>query len=173
MSYEHLSQLVAEYLLIHSPDVDISDALSIMPHTQSTWLFESSLSRQAEPDFQITEGLDLNPLFTSPTAFRPATDTAGAELKLFAQAGIHLVHGWLVHPGSDEAYALEREGINDYDSAVAFIAEADFLGGGIVVGGESERGLNGNGGKEWTEEEKRKIKNGMWFRYIPLSKFYK
>lgn len=105
----------------------------------------------------------MNPLFTSPTAFHPATDTAGAELKLFAQAGIHLVHGWLVHPGSDEAYALEREGIKDYDSAVAFIAEADFLGGGIVVGGESGTGLNGNGGREWTEEERRKIKNGMCF----------
>ncbi|KAF9457780.1 hypothetical protein BDZ94DRAFT_1292294 [Collybia nuda] len=146
VSYEHLSQLVAEYLLVHSPDVDISDALSIMPHTQ--------------------KGLDLNPLFTSPTAFHPATDTAGAELKLFAQAGIHLVHGWLVDPGSDEAFALEREGIKDYDSAVAFIAEADFLGGGIVVGGESERGLNGNGNREWTDEEKRKIKNALTIRHF-------
>jgi hypothetical protein len=70
------------------------------------------------------------------------------------------VHGWLVHPGSDEAYALEREGIKDYDSAVAFIAEADFLGGGVVVG---EGGLNGNSGREWTEEERRKIKNGVSF----------
>jgi hypothetical protein len=36
VSYEFLSQLVAEYLLSSSPNVDISSALSIMPLTQST-----------------------------------------------------------------------------------------------------------------------------------------
>lgn len=35
VSYEFLSQLVAEYLLTTSPDVDVSAALSIMPTTQS------------------------------------------------------------------------------------------------------------------------------------------
>ena len=35
VSYEFLSQLVAEYLLASSPDVDISAALSVMPYTQS------------------------------------------------------------------------------------------------------------------------------------------
>jgi hypothetical protein len=40
VSYEFLSQLVAEYLLTSSPGVDISAALSIMPYTQS----ESSFS---------------------------------------------------------------------------------------------------------------------------------
>ena len=39
VSYEFLSQLVAEYLLTTSSDVDISAALSIMPHTQSTSLY--------------------------------------------------------------------------------------------------------------------------------------
>ncbi len=38
VSYEHLCQLVAEYLLLNCPDVDISAALSIMPYTQSTFL---------------------------------------------------------------------------------------------------------------------------------------
>ena len=43
VSYEFLSQLVAEYLLTTSSDVDISAALSIMPHTQSTSLYCSFL----------------------------------------------------------------------------------------------------------------------------------
>jgi hypothetical protein len=38
VSYDYLSQLVAEYLLGTSPDVDISAALSIMPYTLSTAL---------------------------------------------------------------------------------------------------------------------------------------
>lgn len=37
VSYDHLSQLVAEYLLGASPDVDISAALSIMPYTLSKY----------------------------------------------------------------------------------------------------------------------------------------
>ena len=39
VSYEFLSQLVAEYLLNTSPDVDISSALEIMPYTQSECAF--------------------------------------------------------------------------------------------------------------------------------------
>jgi len=39
VSYEFLSQLVAEYLLKSSPDVDISSALEIMPYTQSECVF--------------------------------------------------------------------------------------------------------------------------------------
>lgn len=35
VSYEFLSQLVADYLLKTSPDVDMSAALSVMPMTQS------------------------------------------------------------------------------------------------------------------------------------------
>jgi hypothetical protein len=40
--------------------------------------------------------MDLNPVFTSSTMFRPAT--TGRELVHFASAGIALVHGWLVDP---------------------------------------------------------------------------
>ncbi|KAF6746154.1 hypothetical protein DFP72DRAFT_637193 [Ephemerocybe angulata] len=110
VSYEFLSQLVAESLLLRSPEVDISDALSIMPLTQ--------------------RGMDLNPVFTSPTAFRPGG--SGGELKLFQHVGIKLVHGWLVDPGSQEATALERS--PDYDAAAALIAEVDhFTHGQFVV----------------------------------------
>ncbi len=38
VSYEHLSQLVAEYLLTSCPDIDISAALSVMPATRSEHL---------------------------------------------------------------------------------------------------------------------------------------
>ena len=36
VSYDYLAQLVAEHLLLTSPDVDISAALSIMPLTTRT-----------------------------------------------------------------------------------------------------------------------------------------
>ncbi|PPQ78886.1 hypothetical protein CVT24_012273 [Panaeolus cyanescens] len=112
VSYEFLSQLVAEYLLTSSPDVDISAALSIMPYTQ--------------------KGMDLNPLFTSATSFQPAGTHEGAgELKLFSQAGIQLVHGWLVDPNSPEAPVISK--VKDYDTAVALIAEADHLTNGQFV----------------------------------------
>ncbi|TFK21464.1 hypothetical protein FA15DRAFT_79169 [Coprinopsis marcescibilis] len=109
VSYEFLSHLVAEYLLLCSPDVDVSAALSIMPLTQ--------------------KGMDLNPVFTSSTEFRPSG--LGGELKLFEQVGIRLVHGWLVDPGSQEANALERA--PDYDTAVSLIAEVDHLTHGKFV----------------------------------------
>ncbi|TCD60335.1 hypothetical protein EIP91_010344 [Steccherinum ochraceum] len=110
VSYEHLSQLVGEYLLLTCPDVDISAALSIMPYTR--------------------RGMDLNPLFTGATLFRPAGSTGG-ELKLFSQANIKLVHGWLVDPESPEYPALERT--KDYDSSVNLIVEADHVAKGKLV----------------------------------------
>ncbi|GLB44751.1 putative MINDY deubiquitinase [Lyophyllum shimeji] len=147
VSYEFLSQLVAEYLLVHSPNVDISDALSIMPHTQ--------------------KGLDLNPSFTSPTSFLAATQTAGGELKLFSQAGIDLVHGWLVDPESPEAMAMREEQTEDYDSAVALIAEADYIAGGLLVpiNGNDNMGVaTGRREEEWTDTERRKIRNALTIR---------
>ncbi|KAF9064032.1 hypothetical protein BDP27DRAFT_1334147 [Rhodocollybia butyracea] len=109
VSYEYLSQLVAEHLLMTCPDVDISAALEIMPLTQ--------------------KGMDLNPLFTGAKSFRP--QGLGGELKLFEQVGIDLVHGWLVDPASPEADAVSRT--SDYDSAVMLIAEADHITKGRFV----------------------------------------
>jgi hypothetical protein len=120
------------------------------------------------------EGLDLNPIFTSPTSFRAATETAGGELALFSQVGIELVHGWLVDPDSEEAHAMKEEGTEDYDSAVGLIAEADHVAGGLLVLGESggtgsgeantdgqEAGSTKRKEAEWTDVERRKIKNGQ------------
>ncbi|KAL5503846.1 hypothetical protein ACEPAH_7917 [Sanghuangporus vaninii] len=121
ISYDILAQLVGEYLLHASPDVDVSAALTMMPLTQ--------------------KGMDLNPLFTSATAFRPHGDNGA--LKLFEQANIPLVHGWLADPSQPEYQALSR--IEDYDSAVNLIVEADSLAKGQLVVDESAPGPSGNG----------------------------
>ncbi|EJD06467.1 uncharacterized protein FOMMEDRAFT_144501 [Fomitiporia mediterranea MF3/22] len=109
VSYDILAQIVGEYLLHASPDVDVSAALSMMPLTQ--------------------KGMDLNPLFTSPTAFRPAGDNGA--LKLFEQVGIPLVHGWLADPTSPEYHVLSST--EDYDTSVNLIVEADTLAKGQLV----------------------------------------
>ena len=51
-------------------------------------------------------GMDLNPLFTSIDAFRPAGD--GGELKLFELAGVKLYHGWLADPDGPEYDVVSR-----------------------------------------------------------------
>ncbi|KAA1467224.1 DUF544-domain-containing protein [Dentipellis sp. KUC8613] len=130
VSYEFLSQLLANHLLKNSPNVDISAALSKMPLT--------------------TKGMDLNPLFTGATRFRPAVD--GGELELFDQAGIKLVHGWLIDPESPERAAVAH--VEDYDTAVNLIVEADHLSNGQLVGdgaGPSQHSM------ELKDEDKQKI----------------
>lgn len=155
VSYEFLSQLVAEYLLVHSANIDISPALSIMPYTQT--------------------GMNLNPLFTSSTSFRPSS---GGELALFLLSGIPLVHGWLVDPDSPAARAMMEERTEDYDSAVALIAEADHLAGGMLVQveevikegepGPSTGGHRKNGKakkrRSLTPEDRRKVRNALAIR---------
>jgi MINDY deubiquitinase len=133
VSYELLSHLVAEHLLQCSPDVDVSDALSIMPVTQSEFHASPRFEHALTLDCWL-EGMDLNPVFTSSTAFRPSGG-GGGELKLFEHVGIKLVHGWLVDAGSQEAKALERA--PDYDTAVGLIAEVDHLTNGKFVVDES------------------------------------
>ncbi|KAJ7149848.1 hypothetical protein C8R43DRAFT_500995 [Mycena crocata] len=144
VSYEFLSQLVGEYLLMHAPDVDISAALSIMPLTQ--------------------KGMDLNPLFTGATSFRPAGD--GGELKLFESAGIQLVHGWLVDPQSPEAAPILARA-QDYDTAVNCIVDADHTAKGQLVVQESTEvvaGPSSAGGSSWTPDERSKIEDAMAIR---------
>ena len=162
-SYEFLSQLVAEYLLKNSPDVDVSAALSIMPHTQSK-LRRLSVERSLTSHF--AEGMDLNPLFTSSTSFRPSTALNGGELKLFEQVGIPLIHGWLVDPEGIEALTIQR--VKDYDSAVQLIAEVDHLTNGKFVVDESAPNSSADGAasptREWTQKEKQKVEDGTsWY----------
>lgn len=111
VSYEFLSQLVGEFLLLScaDPGIDISAALSVMPTT--------------------TKGLDLNPQFTAVDSFRPGE--GGGELQLFSKAGIRLLHGWVVDPESPAASVLSR--VSDYDSAVTLIADADHITKGKLL----------------------------------------
>ncbi|KAJ6543637.1 hypothetical protein DFH09DRAFT_1173521 [Mycena vulgaris] len=142
VSYEFLSQLLGEYLLTRAPDVDISAALSIMPLTQ--------------------KGMDLNPLFTGATSFRPAGD--GGALKLFAQARIQLVHGWLVDPSSPEAGPILARA-QDYDTAVTYIVDADYTAKGQLVVDESTAGSSSSAaGPSWTSDERSKIEDAMVIR---------
>ncbi|KAJ3782689.1 hypothetical protein GGU10DRAFT_275013 [Lentinula aff. detonsa] len=143
VSYEFLSQLLAEHLLMTCPDVDISAALEIMPCTQ--------------------KGMDLNPLFTGAKSFRP--NGIGGELKLFEQVGIDLVHGWLVDPESPEAEAISQT--EDYDSAVMLIAEADHITKGRFVVDDSDIDIPLAGSSRspvYSDEERAKIENATSIR---------
>ncbi|KIL59011.1 hypothetical protein M378DRAFT_169896 [Amanita muscaria Koide BX008] len=152
VSYEFLSQLVAEYLLTSGPDVDVSAALSVLPYTQ--------------------KGMDLNPVFTSPFRFNPSGE--GKDLELFEHAHMKLVHGWLVDPNSPEAHALTE--VQDYDSATILIAEADHLANGQLVvsedpgmpqAGSSSAGPSGssaNGDAKWTNEQRNKVVDAIAIR---------
>lgn len=111
--------------------------------------------------------MDLNPLFTGARSFRPAGD--GGALKLFEQAGIELVHGWLVDPDSHEAKAVNK--FADYDSAVTLIVDADHTTKGQLVvdadaiGGESSEASGSSSKNEnWTDEEKQKIEDAIAIR---------
>ena len=105
--------------------------------------------------------MDLNPLFTSPLAFRPSGD-AGA-LKLFEQAGITLVHGWLADPSSPEYGILITT--EDYDSSVNLIVEADSITRGQLVvdddaPGPSAAGPSSAGSSRLSERDQQKIEDG-------------
>lgn len=97
-----------------------------------------SVRRQRLPlhTYQFIEGMDLNPLFTGPTLFRPGGK--GGELDLFKHAGIDLVHGWLVDPRSPEAPAVTK--VEDYDSAVDLVATADHITKGQLLGTDATSG---------------------------------
>lgn len=109
--------------------------------------------------------MDLNPLFTSSTSFRPSTALNGGELKLFEQVGIPLLHGWLVDPESPEAPVIQR--VKDYDSAVQLIAEVDHLTNGKFVVDDSVLLSTSPDAaspkKERSPEEMQKVEDGKTF----------
>lgn len=102
--------------------------------------------------------MDLNPLFTSISAFRPAGDAG--ELKLFQFVDIKLVHGWLADPGQPEYEVLSR--IEDYDTAVNTIAFADHLTKGqLVRATEDFQALATDIGSTWSPEERQKVEDAI------------
>lgn len=108
-----------------------------------------------------SDGLDLNPLFTGASTFRPTGD--GAALDLFKQARIDLVHGWLCDPDSAEYKALLNT--QDYDSSMDLIAEADSLTNGQLVAVSEWPGeeINHNPviNAKLKPEEQTKVENGV------------
>jgi ubiquitin carboxyl-terminal hydrolase MINDY-1/2 len=108
--------------------------------------------------------LDLNPLFTGISSFRPAG--SGGELKLFELAGIRLVHGWLVDPDSQEHAALAKT--EDYDTSVNSIVDADHLmSGRLVVAEHGDTPVVPDGGEapgshqELSPDQQEKITHGQ------------
>ena len=162
VSYEFLAQLLGEHILLTAPEVDVSAALSMMPLTTSEFPNRPPSAWHGLTWWRSSEGMDLNPVFTSATAFRPAT--TGGELMLFASAGITLVHGWLVDPASTEYAAVSRVG--DYDSAVNLIVEADVLTRGLLVGDGDAAAAGPSSSSSsppninLTDEERRKVEDG-------------
>jgi hypothetical protein len=125
-------------------------------------------------DLCLLEGMDLNPVFTSHTAFRPSGSMwGGGELKLFEHVGIPLVHGWVIDPASTDADVLER--VNDYDAAVDLIVEVDHLTNGKFVMNEID-GVSPAGPssptENLTEEKVEKVADGMWFRILTKMSAY-
>ncbi len=91
--------------------------------------------------------MDLNPLFTGISSFRPAGE--GGELKLFDLAAIQLVHGWLVDPDSQEFGALSKT--EDYDTSLDAMVAAD----AAATGQEN--------GSTLSEEDQEKVLHGECF----------
>jgi len=101
--------------------------------------------------------MDLNPLFTNYTSF------GGGELDIFEQAGIKLVHGWLVDPDTPDFNTLSKWS-SDYDSAMNLIADADHLTKGRLVPTEGDEA--GGSTLKLSEEDREKVEAGMPFLCI-------
>jgi ubiquitin carboxyl-terminal hydrolase MINDY-1/2 len=112
--------------------------------------------------------MDLNPLFTGITSFRP--HESGGALQLFEGAGINLVHGWVVDPDTPAHAAFRQSKAEDYDAAVGLLAEVDHL-----TGGNFYLDVNGPGSSSGSEDsrgtlsaaEKVKVENGASARLFP------
>lgn len=97
---------------------------------------------------------------------------------MFEQAGIELVHGWLVDPDSGEYRVLQH--VRDYDTAVTLIADADHITRGRLLtadvwgGAEPEAGSSSQGrsgpssyanpsspSDSYSEKDREKIEHGM------------
>ena len=116
--------------------------------------------------------MDLNPLFTSITAFRPSGDNGA--LKLFEQANIKLLHGWIVDPDGPENAVLSKT--EDYDTSVNLIVAADDVAKGQLVLSENSAvpGPRGETSENvvvddsihisdtWSEEDRKKVEDGEY-----------
>ncbi|KAF9200870.1 hypothetical protein BGZ49_008909 [Haplosporangium sp. Z 27] len=130
ISYDHLLELLANYLLHEDIPEDTTSSSSTSQHnskTKSRLEIESALRLLPH----LEHGLDVNVFFKSIRGFEPTR-----ELGLFHTFGVELVHGWIVNPTSDgPMFSLVDgpAGITSYNKAVECIVSGDDAGGGLVV----------------------------------------
>ncbi|KAG8798702.1 hypothetical protein FRC18_008567, partial [Serendipita sp. 400] len=145
VTYEYLASLVGDYLVNTALNVDLDVVFSILPKTQF--------------------GMDLNPLFTGISSFRPGGE--GGELKLFDLAGIKLVHGWIADPDSSEHAVLSKT--EDYDTSMDAIVAADIaMSGQLVVLESNDIPTLGDAlskPAQLSEEEHKKVVDAMLIRH--------
>ena len=102
--------------------------------------------------------MDLNPLFTGISSFRPSGD--GGALQLFEMANIKLVHGWLVDPDSPEYPSIAHT--EDYDTSVNVLVEADDITNGQFTNAGEEIDATLIETNDWTQGQREKIERGTW-----------
>ncbi|KAF9912449.1 hypothetical protein EC991_010536 [Linnemannia zychae] len=132
IGYDHLLELLADYLLHEEPS-DVSAAPQRVGEHVETEKAKSRLEIESALRLlpHLEHGLDVNVFFKSIRGFEPT-----AELGLFHTFGVELVHGWVVSPVIDTPmYALVDgpAGITSYNKAVECIVSGDDAGGGLVV----------------------------------------
>ncbi len=155
VSYEYLSQLIAEHLLTKAVGGEgLEEALSTLPRTQY--------------------GLDVDVGFDSISSFAASSGDGGkGELALFRLCGVPLVHGWLPDPADVGTYqAVQAAG--SYNRATDVVVRGDEIAEGAVV---RDRGVGtlaaslanessvSNGKQparnDWTEEERATIRHAL------------
>lgn len=116
--FDILAGLVADHILARSTDASqrVEDLFQTIPKTRV--------------------GLDVNPRFASIRDFNVPSDQA-AEVQLFAQARVPIVHGWLAESQDREAYEALTTRSGDYEQATIRLAQADDLVGGLVLSTEA------------------------------------
>ncbi|KAG0211752.1 hypothetical protein BGX33_004094 [Mortierella sp. NVP41] len=132
IGYDHLLELLADYLLNEDPSETGAATQRVGGHVEAEKVksrleIESALRLLPH----LEHGLDVNVFFKSIRGFEPT-----AELGLFHTFGVELVHGWVVSPVIDAPmFALVDgpAGITSYNKAVECIVSGDDAGGGLVV----------------------------------------
>ncbi|KAG0055059.1 hypothetical protein BGZ83_009695 [Gryganskiella cystojenkinii] len=148
IGYDHLLQLLADYLLSEEDDDEQQTSNGDPAAATSTAFGQKRVGEKVAAEKiksrleiesalrllpHLEHGLDVNVFFKSIRGFEST-----AELGLFHTFGVELVHGWVVSPVLDTAmYALVDaqgpEAITSYNKAVECIVSGDDAGGGLVV----------------------------------------
>jgi hypothetical protein len=160
VSYNYLSQLIADYLLRRlsalppsSSSLDLAAVLEILPTTRY--------------------GLTLNPRFGSIDGFKPSSSTNDengtedelnktGELALFALAGVDLRHGWVASPDEGELFDLLVEKCGDYDEAVMMMIKGNEIAGDVIDDNRNDEEMIKavERRSRWTKNEEKIVQEG-------------